>query len=96
MSVNATSLKLPRRLKARVERVARRTGESTHSFMLRALEQQVEAVERYESFLEDGMRADEAMLQSGMGYDAKDVHAYLEAKVRGRKARRPKAVRWRV
>ena len=95
MSVTATSLKLPRRLKTRVERVARRTGESTHSFMLRALERQVEAVERYHAFLEEGMRADVAMQQSGLGYEAKDVYAYLEAKIRGRKVRRPKAVRWR-
>jgi predicted transcriptional regulator len=95
MSVAATSLKLPRRLKSRVERIARRSGESAHAFMLRALESQVEAMERYQAFLDDGMRADEAMQQTGLAYDAKDVHAYLEAKVRGRKARRPRAIRWR-
>jgi predicted transcriptional regulator len=95
MTVTATSLKLPPRLKSRVERMARRAGESPHAFMLRALESQVEAMERYEAFLEDGMQADEAMQHSGLGYDATDVHAYLEAKVRGRKARRPKAIRWR-
>lgn len=95
MSVTATSLKLPRRLKSRVERIARRSGESAHAFMVRALENQVEAMERYQAFLDDGMRADEAMQQSGLGYNAKDVHAYLEAKVQGRKARRPKAIRWR-
>jgi predicted transcriptional regulator len=95
MSVAATSLKLPRRLKSRVERIARRSGESAHAFMVRALESQVEAVERYQAFLDDGMRADEAMQQTGLAYEAKDVHAYLEAKVRGRKARRPKAIRWR-
>ena len=95
MSVAATSLKLPRRLKSRVERIARRSGESAHAFMVRALESQVEAVERYQAFLDDGMRADEAMQQTGLAYDANDVHAYLEAKVRGRKARRPKAIRWR-
>jgi predicted transcriptional regulator len=95
MSVTATSLKLPRRLKSRVERLARRTGESPHAFMVRALESQVEAAERYEAFLQEGMRADEAMQQTGLGYDADDVHAYLEAGIRGRKARRPKAVRWR-
>jgi predicted transcriptional regulator len=95
MSVTATSLKLPRRLKSRLERVARRAGESPHAFMVRALESQVEAMERYEAFLAEGMRADEAMQQSGLGYDAKDVHAYLLARVRGRKARRPKAARWR-
>jgi len=95
MTVAATSLKLPRRLKSRLERIARRAGESPHAFMVRALESQVEAMERYHVFVEDGMRADQAMQQSGLGYDAKDVHAYLEAKARGRKARRPKAVRWR-
>jgi len=95
MTITATSLKLPRRLKSRVERVARRSGESPHAFMLRALESQVEAMERYQTFLDDGMRADEAMQQSGVGYEAKDVHAYLEAKARGRVVRRPKAVRWR-
>jgi hypothetical protein len=41
------------------------------------------------------MRADEAMQQTGLGYDADHVHAYLEARIRGRKTRRPKAVRWR-
>jgi predicted transcriptional regulator len=95
MSVTATSLKLPRRLKSRVERLARRAGESPHAFMVRALESQVEAAERYEAFLQEGMRADEAMQQTGLGYDADDVHAYLEARIRGRKTRRPKAVRWR-
>lgn len=96
MTVTATSLKLPRRLKSRVEGVARRSGESPHAFMVRALESQVEAAERYEAFLQEGMRADEAMQQSGLGYDADDVHAYLDARIRGRKVRRPRAVRWRA
>lgn len=91
----ATSLKLPRRLKSRVEGLARRAGESPHAFMVRALESHVEAAERYEAFLGEGMQADEAMQRSGLGYDAKDVHAYLEARIRDRKAHRPKAVRWR-
>jgi predicted transcriptional regulator len=95
MSVTATSLKLPRRLKSRVERLARRAGESPHAFMVRALESQVEAAERYEAFLQEGMRADEAMQQTGLGDDADYVHANLEARVRGRKTRRPKADRWR-
>ncbi|HVL35865.1 MAG TPA: hypothetical protein VM489_09370 [Burkholderiales bacterium] len=95
MTVIATSLKLPKRLKSRMERLARRTGESTHAFMVRALESQVEAEERYQEFLRDGIRADEAMLQSGLGYEAEAVHAYLEARARGRQVRRPRATRWR-
>lgn len=95
MSVAATSLKLPKRLKSRVERLARRSGESPHAFMLRALENQIEAAERYESFVRDGMQADEAMQESGLGYGADAVHAYLKAKASGAKARRPRATRWR-
>ena len=95
MTIVATSLKVPRALKARIDRLAKRTGESPHALMLRALEAQLEAAERYQSFLDDGVRADEAMQASGLGYVAEDVHAYLAAKVEGRPARRPKPVRWR-
>ena len=95
MPVAATSLKLPKRLKARIDRLSRRTGESAHAYMLRALEGHVTAEERYQTFVEDGVRADEAMLRSGLGYSAADVHAYVTALAGGRAARRPKPVRWR-
>lgn len=95
MPTTATSLKVPRQLKARIDRLSRRAGESAHAFMLRALEGQVEAAERYEAFLAEGVRADEAMQLSGLGYAAGDVHAYLEAKIAGRSRRRPKPARWR-
>jgi len=95
VSVAATSLKLPRRLKARIERLSRRSGESAHALMLRALEGHIEAEERYLALLVDGVRADEAMQRSGLGYAAADVHAYLAVKAEGRAARRPKPVRWR-
>jgi len=95
MSVSATSLKVPRKLKTRIDRLARRSGESSHAFMLRALEGQVEAAERYQAFLEEGLRADEAMQRSGLGYAADDVHAYLASIIAGGKARRPKPGRWR-
>lgn len=95
MTVAATSIKIPRRLKSKIGRLARHSGETSHAFMLRALEGQVEAAERYQAFLQDGVRADEAMLRSGLGYAAEDVHAYLVSKVAGRRARRPRPVRWR-
>jgi len=95
MTVAATSIKISRQLKSKIERLARSAGETSHAFMLRALEGQVEAAERYQAFLRDGIKADEAMLRSGLGYAADDVHAYLEAKVSGRRARRPRPVGWR-
>ena len=95
MALAATSIKIPRPLKAKIERLARKAGQTSHAFMLRALEGQAEAAGRYQAFLEDGIQADEAMLRSGLGYAADDVHAYLEAKIAGRRARKPRPVRWR-
>ncbi|HMA32275.1 MAG TPA: CopG family transcriptional regulator [Casimicrobiaceae bacterium] len=95
MPVAATSLKLSKELKSRIARLARRTGESPHALMLRMLEEQVESIERFEQFVADAQSADERMQESGMGYDAADVHGYLEARVAGRKATRPKPVQWR-
>ena len=95
MPLAATSIKIPRALKAKIERLARKAGQTSHAFMLSALKGQAEAAERYQAFLADGIRADEAMLRSGLGYAAADVHAYLEAKITGRRVRRPRPVRWR-
>ena len=47
MTLAATSLKLPKTLKSRITRLAKRAGESPHAFMLRVLEDQVEAAERF-------------------------------------------------
>ena len=95
MSLAATSLKLPKTLKARITRLAKQVGESPHAFMLRLLEEQVQASERFEQFLVAARQADERMQERGTGYAAADVHRYLEAKVAGRKAARPKPVQWR-
>ncbi len=95
MPLTATSLKIPSTLKSRIIRLAKRAGESPHALMVRLLEEQVQAAERYEQFVEAARQEDEHMQQSGLGYTAADVHGYLEAKVAGVKARRPKPVLWR-
>jgi predicted transcriptional regulator len=95
MTIVATSLKVPRALKARIDRLAKRTGVSAHALMLRALEEQLDAAERYQVFLDDAARADDAMQASGQGYPAEAVHAYLAAKVQRQRTQRPKPVRWR-
>jgi predicted transcriptional regulator len=95
MSVAATSIKIPGQLKSKIEKMARASGETPHAFMLRALEVQAEAAERYQEFLQDGIKADEAMQRSGLGYAARDVHEYLAARAAGKPARRPRPLRWR-
>lgn len=95
MATNATSLKLPAQLKQRIDRLARKGDESAHALMVRALEIQVEAMERHAVFVSDAADADSAMQASGVGYDAEAVHKYLRARVKGGKAKRPKPIAWR-
>ena len=87
-------LRLPQRLKSRVERVAKRSKESSHAFMVRAIKEQVRVEELHQQFLADAVRADKAMQESGTGYAAREVHAYLEAKAAGRWRRKPRPMRW--
>jgi predicted transcriptional regulator len=90
-----TSLKLPAKLKERIDRLARQEGETPHALMVRALESHVEAMELHEQFVRDGLAAEKEMQETGLGYAAEDVHAYIRARARGRKVKRPKPVRWR-
>ena len=96
MPLVATSLKLPKTLKSRIARLARRAGESPHAFMLRLLETQVLAAERFEQMVAEAREADKRMQESGLGYAADDVHGYLKGRIAGRKTRRPKPVQWRA
>ena len=95
MAIAATSLKLPSTLKTELEDLARRSGESTHAIMVRALTEHVAAAKRYRRFLDDAAASDIAMQQSGLGYAMQDVHAYVAAKIRGEPVKRPKPVKWR-
>lgn len=90
----ATSLKLPKDLKSRIARLAKRNGQSPHAFMLQMLEERVEDAERFERLIEDAREADRHMQETGKGFAADDVHEYLQAKVEGRAVGRPKPVRW--
>ena len=95
MPLVATSLKLPKTLKSRIARLAKRAGESPHAFMLQLLEKQVQSAERFEQLVADARQADQRMQENGQGYDAADVHGYLKARIAGQKATRPKPVQWR-
>jgi AbrB family looped-hinge helix DNA binding protein len=61
----------------------------------RALAEHVAETKRHRSFLDEAARADVAMQESGVGYAMPDVHAYVSAKVRGERVKRPSLVKWR-
>jgi predicted transcriptional regulator len=93
--MSTTSLKLPDDLKQRVVSVAQIQGVSTHAFMINAIEQAAAAAECRANFIADAQAARQQMLDSGKGYDADDVHAYIQARIAGKKVAKPKARSWR-
>jgi predicted transcriptional regulator len=88
-----TTLKLPDDLRARVSRVAKKTGRTPHRVMLEAIERETARAERVERFVKEALAADRVIEETGEVYAARDVHAWLAQLASGRKTRRPRP--WR-
>ena len=93
MANTTTSLKLPRELRTRVARVAKKTGRTPHRLMLEAIERETAREERMEAFVKEALAADRAIEGTGEVYAARDVHAWLLRLASGKKAGRPRP--WR-
>jgi predicted transcriptional regulator len=90
---SSTTLKVPRALKARIIRLAKKLGRSPHAFMLDALERQTRREEQMEEFVQEALAADRAIEAGSDVYAAADVHQWLARLARGERAARPKP--WR-
>jgi len=88
-----TSLKLPRALRARVARVAKKTGRTPHRVMLDAIERETVREERLETFMKEAVAADRTIDETGEVYAAADVHRWLLRLASGKKAAPPRP--WR-
>ena len=86
---STTTLKLPEKLKARILRLAKQTGQSPHGLMLQALEREVSREERMREFVREAMASDAAVEAGGAVYRAEDVHAWMERLAKGEKPPRP-------
>lgn len=93
--MSATTIKLPPALKRRVVSVARGTGKSPHAFMVEAISAETRRAELRRKFIEDGLAADAEMERTGRGYAWEDVKPYFEAKLAGKRVRRPRLRQWR-
>ena len=94
--MSTTSLKLPQELKKRAAAAAQARGITPHAFMVSAIEQAAALAEKRAAFISEAAAARNAMLKTGKGYSAGEVHAYLRSRVGGKPAKRPKAKSWRV
>jgi predicted transcriptional regulator len=89
-------LKLPDELKQRAVNAATELGVSPHAFMVSAIEQAARATEQRLRLIADAKAARQEMIETGKGMDADEVHAFLKAKVSGKKAAKPRARSWRA
>lgn len=93
--MSTTSLKLHDELKQRAVAVAQNQGVSPHAFMVQAIEMATQAAEQRADFVAAALAAREKVLTTGKGYDADEVHAYIEARLDGKKVAKPRAKSWR-
>ncbi|MSQ55266.1 MAG: hypothetical protein EXR31_07870 [Betaproteobacteria bacterium] len=94
--MSTTSLKLPDDIKQRAVAAAEKQGVSPHAFMIQAIDQAATAAERRAAFVADARAARQQALKTGKGYEAGEVHAYLKARVAGKKkSAKPKTRAWR-
>jgi len=85
------SLRVPPDVVDRVARLAEERETSPHAFMLEAIREKVEAEELRAGFIAEAEARAAKLDKTGKAIPADEVFAYLEARVSGRKARRPKA-----
>ncbi len=93
--MSTTSLKLHDELKQRATAVAQNQGVSPHAFMVQAIEMATQVAEQRADFVAEALAAREKVLATGKGYDADEVHAYIKARLDGKKAAKPRAKSWR-
>jgi predicted transcriptional regulator len=89
----ATTLKLPDPLKVRINAAAEAAGKTPHAFMIEALAEQTERDERRRDFLNAAIAAEKETADTGITYDADEVHAYLRARISGKARRRPRQIK---
>jgi predicted transcriptional regulator len=89
--MSTTTIRLPEDLKARVSAAAKRSGKSTHGFILEAIA---------EKAAQEGQRADfdavaeerfARIASSGKTVPWQEMRDYLEDRLAGKKVKRPKA-----
>jgi predicted transcriptional regulator len=90
---STTTIRLPPKLRARVQTLARQVGRSAHSLIVEAVERHAAYEERMRRLVREALAADAEVDRTGEVYRADDVHAWMERLARGETAARPKP--WR-
>ena len=88
-----TTIRLPPKLRARIQALARQSGRSAHSVILEAVERHADYEEQMRSLVKEALEADDEIERTGEVYPAEDVHAWVDRLARGHAPARPRP--WR-
>ena len=89
--MSTTTIRIEDDLKARVTAAAERAGKTAHAFILDAISQTVEQAELDEDFHRVADERWAKLLATGRTVPWNDAKAYIEARARGERMRKPAA-----
>jgi predicted transcriptional regulator len=92
--MSTTSLKLPDDLKEKTIIAAKYQGVTPHAFMVEAIRVAATMAEQRAQWVADATAARKAMLKSGQGFEADEVHTYLRLRAQGKVSTALKAKSW--
>lgn len=81
--MSTTTIRLPEELRARIEAVTAASGDSMHAFMVQAIAEATDRMERRQAFQAEAERRWKKMLRTGEYLAHEDVRAYAQALARG-------------
>lgn len=88
-----TTIRLPPRLRARIQALAKQSGRSAHSVILEAVERHADYEEQMRSLVKEALEADAEIERTAEVYRAEDVHAWMDRLACSQPSARPKS--WR-
>lgn len=91
--MSTTTIRLPDELKSRVANAAKRAGTTAHNFILEAIAEKAELAERYADFDAVAEQRYAGIVETGETVPWDEMRSYLQARVAGKKGRRPVARR---
>ena len=90
-ALSTTTIRIEEQLKARLALAAERAGTTAHAFILDAIEQTVEQSELEENFETIAEERWAKLLDSGKSVAWEDARAYVDARAKGERPRKPVA-----
>jgi predicted transcriptional regulator len=89
--MSTTTIRLPHELKVRIAEAAKQAGTTSHKFIVEAIAEKVDRVERRADFNAVAEQRYAGFLASGKAISWDDMRGYLENRIAGKPARRPVA-----